>query len=362
MPAGPYRGCRQPAEERRDNEAGPSFELEMRPSREIQMTKYRTLCGAVAGAALFALTSTAGAADQWPSRSIQAISPFSAGNANDIVARIVLDQVSRQIGQSFVVENRPGAGGSVGAASVAKADPDGYTVLLYSSSLSSQVVLHKTLPYDPVKAFAPVILFGIQPSVLVAAPSKGWKTVADLVAAAKAKPGALNYASAGLGSASHMAAERLRLAANIQVQHVPFRGPVEAFTEVMSGRLDFYFLPIAPALPNIKNQKVVALAVSTPKRSSLLPDVPTVAEAGYPKAQYLFWGGLAFPANTPRAIVNRLHDETEKALALPAIQEKLANLGVAPMPMSVDQFTKFVHDDIASTVQLAKDINLVPTN
>jgi tripartite-type tricarboxylate transporter receptor subunit TctC len=301
-------------------------------------------------------------AQSWPTRSILAISAVSAGNAGDIIARIVLDQVSKQIGQSFVLENRPGAGGTLGTAAVAKADPDGYTVLLLTSSQASYVVLHRSLPYDPLRDLLPVVMFGIQPSVLVAAPSKGWKNVTDLVTAAKAKPGTLNYASAGLGSASHMAAERLRLAAGLNVQHIPFRGPVEAFTEVMTGRVDFYYLPIAPALPNIRDGKVVALAVSTPTRAPTLPDVPTAAEAGYPDAQYLFWGGLALPAKTPRAIVDRLHDETQKALALPAVQERLVKLGVQPMPMSVDQFDKFYRDDIASTVKLAKDINLMPTN
>jgi tripartite-type tricarboxylate transporter receptor subunit TctC len=218
------------------------------------------------------------------------------------------------------------------------------------------------LPYDPVKDFLPVVLFGVQPSVLVAAPSKGWKTVSDLVAAAKAKPGALNYASAGVGSASHIAAERLRLAAGIQVQHIPFKGPVEAFTEVVTGRLDYYYLPISPALPNIRQNKVVALAVSTPKRATLLPEVPTVAEAGFKTAEYLFWGGLAFPAKTPRAIAEKLNEATQKALAMPAVRDKLANLGVVPHPLSVDEFTKFNRDYIAETVALGKAINLVPTN
>ena len=329
------------------------------------MTLFRTSCRAVVGVALFAVASatwSVASADSWPTRPVQVISPFTAGNANDIVARIVLDQVSRQIGQSFVIENRPGGGGSLGASTVAKADPDGYTVLLYSSSLSSQVVLHKTLPYDPSRDFAMAALFGIQPSVLVAAPSKGWKSVADLVAAAKANPGALNFASAGVGSASHMAGERFRVATGIQVQHIPFRGPVEAFTEVMSGRVDFYFLPIAPALANIQGGKVVALAVSTPKRAALLPDVPTVVEAGYPNAQYLFWGGLAFPAKTPRAIIEKLHGETQKALALPGIGEKLATLGVQLMPLNVDDFIKFARDDVASTVDFGKLIKLTPTN
>jgi tripartite-type tricarboxylate transporter receptor subunit TctC len=324
------------------------------------MKSMRALIAAV-GAILVAATAPA-AAQAWPTRAIQVVSPFSAGNANDSVARVVLDQVSRQIGQSFVIENRPGGGGTIGAAMVAKADPDGYTILLHSSSLSSQVVLHKTLPYDPVRDFAPVILFGIQPSVLVSAPSKGFRTVADLVAAAKAKPGTLNFASAGIGSASHMAAERLRLATGIDVQHIPFRGPVEAFTEVIAGRIDYYFLPIAPALGVIKDGKVLALAVSTPKRAPALPDVPTTAEAGYPDAAYLFWGGLSAPANTPRPIIDKLHAETRQALAMPSVQERLAKLGVQPQPMSVDEFAKFFRDDVAETVKLGKAAHIAPTN
>ena len=325
------------------------------------MSSLRALRYAFAGAILLAGTSAA-VAQAWPTRAIQVISPFSAGNANDIVARVVLDQVSKQIGQSFVIENRPGGGGSIGANAAAKADPDGYTLLLHSSSLSAQVVLHKTLPYDPIGDFAPVILFGIQPSVLVAAPSKGFKTVADLVAAAKAKPGTMNFASAGIGSASHMAAERLRLTAGIDVQHIPFRGPVEAFTEVMTGRIDYYFLPIAPALPNITQGKVVALAVSTPKRAPALPDVPTVAEAGYPDAGYLFWGGLSAPGKTPRPIIDKLYDETRKALDMPAVQERLAKFGVQPLPMNTEQTGKFIRDDLAATIKLGKDANIVPTN
>jgi tripartite-type tricarboxylate transporter receptor subunit TctC len=325
------------------------------------MTSLRTWCLAIAAAALSALSSAAVAQD-WPTRSMLVVSAVSAGNAGDIIARIVLEQVSKQIGQSFVIENRPGAGGTLGSASVAKAEPDGYTMLVLSSSQGSYLVLHKTLPYDPLRDLLPVVLFGVQPSVLVAAPSKGWQSIADLVAAAKARPGALNFASAGVGSASHWAAERLRLATGIDVQHIPFRGPVEAFTEVMTGRVDFYYLPIAPALPNIRDGKIVALAVSTPKRAPALPNVPTVVEAGYPDARYLFWGGLALPAKTPRDIVNRLHEESRKALNVPAVQEKLATFGVEPMPLSVEQFGKFYRDDVAATVKLAKDINLVPTN
>jgi tripartite-type tricarboxylate transporter receptor subunit TctC len=320
------------------------------------MAPFGVLCAA---AALIAASSAAWAQD-WPTRAITLISPFTAGNATDIVARAVLDEVSKQVDQAIVIENKPGGGGTIGAAMVAKAAPDGYTILLHSSSLSSQVVLHKSLPFDPLHDFAPIVMFGVQPSVLITAPSKGYKTVADLVKAAKAKPGSLNYASAGIGAASHMAAERFRLATGIQAQHVPFRGPVEAMTEVMAGRIDFYFLPISPALPVIENGKVTALAVSTPTRAPSLPNVPTVVEAGYPRATYLFWGGLSGPAKTPRAIVDRLHAEVQKALRLQVVQERLVKLGVQPMPMTVDQFDKFFHDDVADTVTLAKEIGIVP--
>jgi tripartite-type tricarboxylate transporter receptor subunit TctC len=323
------------------------------------MTSLRVLHCAIA--ALIATTSAA-LPQAWPTRTIQVISPFTAGNANDTVARIVLEQVSRQIGQTIVIENRPGGGGTIGVGAVAKADPDGHMILMHSSSFSASMVLHKSLPYDTLKDFTPVVMFGVQPSVLVTAPSKGYTTLAELVAAAKAKPGVLNYASAGIGSASHMAAERLRLAAGISAQHIPFRGPVEAFTEVVAGRIDYYFLPIAPALPLIGEGKLAALAVSTPTRAPSLPNVPTTAEAGYPDASYLFWGGLFVPVKTPRSTVTRLHEETRKALDVPSVQERLAKLGVQPMPMSQEQFDKFFRDDVASTVKLAKDIGLAPTN
>src|SRR6266511_2576145 len=236
------------------------------------MTTLRALCGAIAGAVVMAGASTA-VAEGWPTRAMQVISPFTAGNANDIVARVVLDQVSRQLGQTFIIENRPGGGGTLGAAMVATAEP-------------------------------------------------------------------------------------LRLAAGINVQHIPFRWPVEAFTEVMSGRIDYYFLPIAPALPVIGDGKVVALAVSTPKRAPALPNVPTTAEAGYPDAVYLFWGGLSVPAKTPRAIIDKLHHETQKALNMPAIQERLAKLSVQPQPISVDEFDKFFRDDLAAAVKLGKDAHI----
>jgi tripartite-type tricarboxylate transporter receptor subunit TctC len=224
---------------------------------------------AVALLAVCAATAAA-SAQNYPNRNITAIIPFAAGNANDITARIVFEQLSKQLGQPIVIESRPGAGGTIGVGQAARATPDGYTILFHSATFAASYVTHKSLPYDTLNDFIPVSAVGISPSVLVAAPSKGFKTAADLISAAKAKPGELNYASAGIGAASHLAAEKFRVAAGIKAQHIPFKGPVEALAEVMAGRIDYYFLPIAPALNNIKSGTVTALAVSSNKRAPQL--------------------------------------------------------------------------------------------
>ncbi len=299
-------------------------------------------------------------AQAWPDRTIQAIVPFAAGAANDIVGRITLEQVSKQINKPIVVENRPGAGGTLGVTAVAKAQPDGHTILVHSSSFSSAYSLYKTLPYDTLADFAAVIPLGKTPTVLVVSPAKGYKTAADLIAAAKAKPGALNFASAGIGSVSHLAAERFRLSAGIDAQHIPFRGPNEAFTELMGGRIDFYFLPLAPALPLVKEGQLIALAVSTDTRAIALPDVPTTTELGLKDSSYLFWTGIFVPAKTPREIVTRLYDECVKALQVPAVQERLAKAGTEPMPMSIDAFGKYFREDVLSTAKLMQQVGIKP--
>ena len=323
------------------------------------MRSIRALAAAFAGVALSAAASSA-PAQTWPSHTITAISPIGAGNAVDIIGRVVFDQMSRQLGVPIVIENRPGGGGLVGFNDVAKAKPDGYTVLLGSSTFSSGVVLHKKLPYDPLKDFTAVIPFGQSPSVLVTAPSKGFKTVADLVAAVKAKPGAMNFASAGIGAASHIAAERFRVAAGLDAQHVPFRGPNEALAEVVAGRIDYYFLPLAAGLSLVQSGKLVALAVSTPKRAPLMPDVPTIAEAGYPAAEYLFWGGLFVPAKTSQDIVTRLYDEAHKAIDLPNVQSALTKVGYERMNMTPAEFQSFFDKDLNETVKLAKQVGIQP--
>jgi tripartite-type tricarboxylate transporter receptor subunit TctC len=302
--------------------------------------------------ALVAATSVS--AQPYPSHNITVIIPFAPGNANDITGRIVFEQVSKQVGQTIVIDNRGGAGGTIGVGQAARATPDGYTILFHSASFSSAYVTHKTLPYDTFKDFIAVVPAGISPSVLVVSPSKGYKSAADLVAAAKAKPGALNFASAGIGAASHLAAEKFNVAAGIKSQHVPFKGPVEALTEVMAGRIDYYFLPIAPALALIKDGKVTALAVSSETRAPSLPDVPTTAEIGYPKAAYAFWNGAFLPAKTPPDVVTKIHTEIAKAVAEPAVRERLAKLGIVPMNMTQPEFQKYFEADVRDTDALAK--------
>lgn len=315
---------------------------------------------AVIAAAIFVATAAAAHAQAWPTRPIRLISPFPAGSASDTTARVVVEQVSQILGQSVIVEPQAGAGGIIGFQMVAKANPDGYTLVTSSSSMANGKVLHSRLPYDVVRDFTPVAMFGVQPNVLVASKESGFKTVADLVAAAKAKPGTLTFASAGVGSSSHMAGERFRLATKIDVRHIPFREG--GLTEVMAGRIDYYFIPLAAAASALHSGKLTALTVSTSKRSALLPDVPTVAEAGYPAAESNFWVGLSAPAKTPASVVGKIHEATEKALQVPSVKEHLAKLGVEPVLMSVAEFTKFFNDDYASTMQLAKDAQIKPAD
>jgi tripartite-type tricarboxylate transporter receptor subunit TctC len=297
-------------------------------------------------------------AQSYPSRNITAIIPFAAGNANDVTARIVFEQLQKQLGQPIVIESKPGAGGTLGVGQAARANPDGYTVLFHSATFSASYVTHKTLPYDTLNDFTPASPVGISPSVLVAAPSKGYKTVADLVNAAKAKPGELNFASAGIGAASHLSAEKFRIAAGIKAQHIPFRGPVDALAEVMAGRIDFYFLPLAAAISHIRSGNVTPLAVSSEKRAPQLPDVPTVAEVGLPAAAYAFWNGLFVPVKTPADIVAKLYQETQKAIADATVKERLDKVGVQALVMTQPEFAAYFKADVLATEKLAKEAGI----
>ena len=308
-------------------------------------------------ALLIAGFATAASAQDWPARNVTLVVPLGAGSASDIMARVVADQLGRQLKATFIVENRPGAGGTTGSAAVARAAPDGYTVLAYGA-LATANALYSKVPFDVLNDFVPVIPFGIQPLVIIASPEK-YKTLGELIAAAKAKPGSLNYSSAGAGSASHFAGEQLRVSAGIQAQHVPFKGAAEAVTEVVAGRIDFSPQLPTTTLPLINDGKLIALAVSAHKRIASMPNVPTTIEAGL-KADsvYPFYSGLFLPAKTPRNIVERFHQEAAKAIQAPEVQARFAKLGVEPMSMSVEQFAKYFREDVAAAQALVKAANI----
>ena len=296
-------------------------------------------------------------ADAWPKdKIIRAVVPFAAGSTIDIIARIVLDPLSTQLGQTVVVENRGGAGGAIGSAAVAKSEPDGYTLLINASAHSAAPAVYSNLTYDPSKDFAGVAVFGVVPNVLLLAPSKGIKTVRELVE--RASGGAMTFAYAGVGSATHWAAERFLLSAGVKATHVPFSGGPAALTEVMSGRVDFCFIGISSAMAFIADGRLLPLAVSMRKRSPALPNVPTTIELGYPDSDYSFWNGMLVPAKTPRPIIERLHAEVQKALALPAVQTKLAPQGVEPMPLAPQEFDALIAKEIVSNINLARAAGL----
>jgi tripartite-type tricarboxylate transporter receptor subunit TctC len=308
---------------------------------------------AALGVALLAAPGDA-RAQAWPTKQpIKVIIPFSAGSATDIVPRTILEQVGKQIGQTIVVENRVGAGGTIGVGAVAKADPDGYTFLAHSTTHAVTASTYSNPGYDARRDFIAITALASVPNVLVVPPNK-YKTLKELVAAAKANPDSLNYASGGAGSAAHLNAERLRMAADFKAQHVPFKGGPEALNEIMTGRVHFYFIPLPPARGLIAAGKISALAVSGSQRASALPDIPTTIEAGFPNSDYNFWIGLFAPAKTPREIVDRMNQETLKALQNPEVKAKLAKLGADPMPMRPDEFDAFVKKEIDLNSALVK--------
>jgi tripartite-type tricarboxylate transporter receptor subunit TctC len=288
-------------------------------------------------------------AQDWPTKPITAISPFGPGTSLEAAARPIFEPMARELGQPIVIEHRPGAGSTTGSAAAARATPDGYTLLLQSSTFTIAHSVYKNRSYDTVQDFIPIVAFGVQPYVLVAAPSKGFKSVADLISAAKANPGKMNYASLGVGSAPHVAAERFRLSAGIEAQNVSFRGPPEALTETMTGRIDFYFIPLGSALALIKDGKLTPLAVSTAKRTSKLPDVPTIREAGLQESGFELWIGLFAPAKTPPPIVAKLHAAAQKAMQVEQVKQRLDALSLQPIPLSQEQFSAYFRKDVEDT-------------
>jgi tripartite-type tricarboxylate transporter receptor subunit TctC len=297
-------------------------------------------------------------AQTWPTGPIHLLVPFSPGSGTDIVARAVGDVLSRNIKQPVVVENKPGAGGTIAAAQVARSTPDGTTILVHSSGHALNPAIYPNLPYDTLRDLTGITPLAAMPNVLVVSPSRGWKNVSDLVAAAKAKPGQLNYASAGVGSATHLNAEKFRMQAGIDAVHVPFKGTPEAMSDVIAGRNDWFFAPLSAALSLVKDGKLQALAVSTPQRSSVLPNVPTTVEAGVPGSDYVFWVAMLVPSTTPPAIRQRIHDEAVKALADPDVKERFARLGAEPWTMEEPAFNAYIKTEVESAARIAKAANL----
>ncbi|HEY4142331.1 MAG TPA: tripartite tricarboxylate transporter substrate-binding protein [Pseudolabrys sp.] len=325
------------------------------------MTTRRTFLSLTAASLATPALSKLAFAQAWPStKPIRVIVPFSAGSSLDVIARIVSAQVSTEIGQTMVIENRGGAAGSIGAAIVAKAEPDGYTILAHASAHTLAPAIYAKLPYDASADFAGIISFGTLPNVLVVNPSKGYKTIQEFVAAAKAS-GEFTYASAGIGSTTHWAAERLRASAGFKGVHVPYKGGLDALTEVFAGRVDFACMGLSSALSFIQNKQLVALAVSTPNRSKALPDVPTTLEAGYKDSDYNYWNGYLAPAQTPRPVVEKLYEVTKKVLAQPDVMEKFVPQGIEPMPVTPASFDAIIKKEIADNKALVKAIGLTPT-
>ncbi|MDO9115498.1 MAG: tripartite tricarboxylate transporter substrate binding protein [Polaromonas sp.] len=310
-----------------------------------------------AGSALAQATST-GAGQVYPSKPIKFLVPFTAGSGTDLIARSIADTMGKSMGQPILIENKPGAGGTIAAGQVAKGEADGYTVLVHSSGHALNPAIYSTIGYDTLKDLTGITPLAALPNVLVVNPAKGWKSVADLVAAAKAKPGQLNYASAGVGSATHLNAEKFRLQAGIEALHVPYKGTPEAMTNVIGGSNDWFFAPLASALPLVKDGKLQALAVSTPSRSPALPQVPTTVEAGVAGSDYTFWVGMIVASNTPAPVVKRLHEEALKAMASPEVKERMNKLGAEPFPLSVEAFNAFIKTEVDAAARIAKAAGL----
>lgn len=319
--------------------------------------KFRSAVGACL-CVFFSLLISPAISQEWPNRAVRAIVPLTAGSATDIAARNVLNALSAQIGQPVVVENRPGAGNTIGMAAVANAEPDGYTILINSASHTVVPATFSQLSFNTLRDLKPVAVLGNVPIVVLVSSSSGYKSLADLVAAAKSKPGAISYATAGAGNFSHLATEAFRRVAGFEALHIPSKGAPEAVTEVLAGRADFFFSPLTVALPLIQDGKLSALAVSGSQRAVALPNVPTTSQAGYPGSEYNFWVAMFVPARTPAAITDVLSRETSKALNNPDVRAKLALVGIDPMTMSQDAFAKLLIKEVDLNTTIANAAGL----
>ena len=318
----------------------------------------RSIVGGIA--VVLSMAAGQSVAQEFPVRPVRMLIGFTPGTATDIIARVLGQKLGDQWGQNVVAENRPGAGGTIAAGIVAKAAADGYTLLFNSSAHAVNPALYAKLPYDTVKDFTAIAPAASQPDVLVVGISSSIKTVGELIAAAKAKPGQLNFGSAGTGSATHLNLEKFKVVAGVNLAHVPYKGTPEVATDLIGGRIDGYFAPIAAALPFVQGGKLRAVAVSTAKRSNQLPNVPTIAESGVPGFDFSLWFGVWGPAGMPPKLTERLSKDIGRALAAADLREQLAKLGSEALIMSPAEFDKFVRSEIDDYARIIKAAGIKP--
>ena len=299
-------------------------------------------------------------AQAYPARPVHMMISFPPGSATDIVGRIIAQKLSEYWGQPVLAENRGGAGGTIAAGIVAKAAPDGYMLLIDSSGHAASPAMYAKLPYDTLKDFVDIAPIAGQPNVLVALPSSKTKTVADLIVEAKANPGKINFASAGVGSGTHLNLEKFKLVTGTDVTHIPYKGTQEVITDLLGGRVEYYFAPISAALSNIRDGKLRAIAVSSAKRSSSLPDVPTMAESGVPGFEFTLWFGIWGPTGVPADVVEKISKDVNRALADQGVRERLAKLGNDPMSMTPAEFSQFVRREVEDYARVIKAAGIKP--
>ena len=319
------------------------------------MILVRMIAGfALASAAVFAV------AQEYPTKPIRMIIPLTPGSGADIAGRIIAKHLGDAWKQPVIVENRAGAGGQIGTQAVVKADPDGYTVLVQSASHAANPAIYKSLSYDPLKDLVDVALLGVTPYVMVAAKDGPYKNVKSLIDAAKAKPGEIPFASAGVGGAAHLVAEYFAQVAGVKMLHIPYKGSPEAIQDTIAGRTSFYMAPINTAIGQLKEGRLIALGVSSKRRVDVLPDVPALSEQGLKDFDIGLWFGMWVPAGTPPAIVQKLNAQVTAILQNPEVREQFAKLGIGPVPMKPDEFAKFVRDEINTYKRIVKDGNIQP--
>ena len=307
-----------------------------------------------------ALFASVALAQTYPAKPVRLVVAFTPGSSTDIIGRAVAAKLQEMWGQPVVVENRAGAGGTVGSEFVLRADPDGYTLLANSSAHAANPGMYKELRYDTMRDFVNLALLGGGPNVLMVGPETGWKTLKDFVDAAKKTPGKLNFSSAGMGSGTHFNLEKLKLAAGIDVQHIPYKGTPEAIGDTIAGRVCCYWAPLNAALPHVNGGKAVALAVSSAQRSPLLPNVPSVAEQGYAGFDYTLWVGLWGPAKMPAEVAAKINKDVNAALASADLRERLTKLGTVPGNLTIPQFTEFVRKEIEETKTILQAAGIKP--